>query len=149
EVTNELPITEALIKMSYMLYDMGRAFAEHFPAVEMVVIPGNHPRIQKKPRYKDKWNNWEWAMGEIVRAHAKDEFKVTVPKEMVYRHRVFDQVLGMTHGDGVRSNSFAGIPFYGMKQRRDALQALFRSLKQQQIDMMIMGHFHQFLFEKG
>ena len=49
----------------------------------------------------------------------------------------------MAHGDAVKSNSFAGIPFYGLRQRREALQALFRHLSLPQIDVLLMGHFHQ------
>lgn len=149
EVTNELPIGEALVKMAYALLDMGLAFRSSFPSVEFVVMPGNHPRLTKKPRMKDKWNNWEWVLGQFLAGLAGDKFTVTVPKDLVYVHPIFDQKIGITHGDGVKSASFAGIPFYGLKQRRDALQGLLKTLGMPQLDMLCYGHFHQLLFEEG
>jgi predicted phosphodiesterase len=55
----------------------------------------------------------------------------------------------MTHGDGVMSNSFAGIPFYGMRNRREAIQALMSQMGQKRLDMLLMGHFHQYVDWKG
>lgn len=149
EVTNEKPIGEALVEMGSALIDMGSAFAQRFEEVEFVVMPGNHPRLEKKPRMKNAWNNWEYVLGHYVKAAVKDLFTVTVPKDLVYVHQVFNKRIGITHGDGVKSNSFAGIPFYGMKQRRDAIQALLKDLGQPQIDMLCYGHFHQAIFEEG
>ncbi len=149
EVTNEAPIGEALVKMAYALFDMGLAFRSEFEAVEFVVMPGNHPRLTRKPRLKDKWNNWEWVLGMFLRALANGKFDVTVPKDLVYVHEVFQQRIGITHGDGVKSASFAGIPFYGLKQRRDALQGLLKTLRLPQLDMLCYGHFHQLLYENG
>jgi hypothetical protein len=72
-----------------------------------------------------------------------------VPKDLVYRHRVFDQVVGLTHGDGVKSNSFAGLPFYGLRQRQEAMQAMLRQLGQAQLDLLLMGHWHQWVHIDG
>lgn len=149
EVTNEKPASEAMVEMTYALYDMGRAFAESFEEVEFIVMPGNHPRFTKKPRSKNKWDNWEWVMGKFLEGLARDQFKVTVPKDIIYPHRIFDFKVGLTHGDGVQAQSFAGIPWYSMKQRRDALQALLKTLGQPQLDLLCYGHFHQLIFEEG
>jgi predicted phosphodiesterase len=149
EVTNELPIGEAMVKMAYALYDMGKAFAQEVPNVEMIVMPGNHPRLERKPRMKNAWNNWEWVMGMFIQALARDQFNVIVPKDLVYRHKAFKQVIGLTHGDGVKAQAFAGIPWYSMKQRRDAMQALLKSLGLPQLDLLIYGHFHQLIYEEG
>ena len=149
EVTNELPIGEALVRMTYALFDMGIAFAQEFPAVDFIVMPGNHPRLEKKPRLKNKWNNWEHVMGRLLGGLSQGKFNVIVPKDLVYIHPIFRFRIGVTHGDGVKSNSFAGIPFYGLKQRRDALQGLLKTLGNPQLDMLCYGHFHQLLFEEG
>ena len=149
EVTNEQPITEALVRMSYALYDFGRSLAETVPNVTMIVMPGNHPRLERKPRMKNAWNNFEWAMGMFVQALAHDTFTVVVPKDLVHRFTIFDQTIGLSHGDGVKSQSFAGVPWYSMKQRRDAIQALLKSLSLPQIDLLVYGHYHQMFFEEG
>lgn len=149
EVTNEFPMTEAVVKMAYMLFDMGCAFSEVFPSVEFIVMPGNHPRIQKKPRFKQKWNNWEYLMGQFIGALAGDRFKVTVPKDLVYQFNIFSQRIGVTHGDGQKVQAYAGIPYYGMEKRRTKLQALLKQLNLPQLDLLCYGHFHQMIFEEG
>lgn len=149
EVTNEFPMSESLVKMAYMLYEMGRNIAEEVPAVEMIVLPGNHPRKTKKPRAKQKWNNWEVVMGEFVKALAGKDFTVTVPRDLVYRHKIFDFNVGITHGDGAKAASFAGIPWYAMKQRQDGIQALLKELGQKGLDLLVYAHFHQLIWQKG
>lgn len=151
EVTNEIPITEALVKMAYALFDMGQAFAEEFPKVEFVVMPGNHPRLEKKPRAKQKWNNWEWVLGKFLEALGRQSkaFDVVVPKNLVHVHPIFNRQIGLTHGDGVKAQSFAGIPWYSMRQRREALQSLLKTLGAPQLDMLCYGHFHQLIYEEG
>ena len=144
EVTNAFPTSEALVKLAYLLHDFLGSLVAEFGDVELVVIPGNHPRQTKKPRFKQKTvTNFEYILGHMIAALSQGAYKVVVPKDMVYVHTVFDWRVGMTHGDGVKSNSFAGIPFYGIRQRREATQALLRSLGQPQIDFLLLGHFHQ------
>lgn len=144
EISNESSMPVALVKLAYLLHDMGISLAEHFPEVEFVFIPGNHPRLTKKPRFKGKTTtNWEYVLGKFVEALAQKSYKVSVPLAMIYIHKVFNWRLGMSHGDAVKSNSFAGIPFYGMRQRREAIQALMRHLGEPGIDYLLLGHFHQ------
>lgn len=152
EVTNEEPLTEALVRMAYALFDMGKAFAEEFPAVEFVIMPGNHPRIEKKPRNKNKWNNWEYVMGKFVQGLASASghaFDVTVRKALIHTHQIFNYRIGISHGDGVKAASFAGIPHYAMKARQDAIQALLKDLGQPQLDLLVYGHFHRLIYDEG
>jgi predicted phosphodiesterase len=149
EITNQFPMSEALVKLAYLIDSMGRAFAEEFPEVEFIFMPGNHPRLSKKPRHKAKWNNWDYVLGHFVAALSDKQYLVQVPKDIIYIHHVFETRIGMVHGDGVSSASFAGIPWYGMKSRRDAIQALLRHLGQPGIDYLLMGHFHQLLYWQG
>lgn len=149
EVTNAFPMSEALVKMAYMLLDMGLAWRSAFPEVELIVMPGNHPRLTKKPRSKGKWDNWEWVLGQFVKALAGDRFAVTVPKAIVHAFPIFGKRIGASHGDGVKAQSFAGIPHYAMKTRRDAMQALLKSIGEPTLDMLLYGHFHQLIYDEG
>lgn len=155
EVTNEIVMVDQATEMAHMLYNLYADCSERFPAVEMVVIPGNHPRLHKKPRHKQKFNNYEFMMGKMVegmvKANAGDNAALTVkvPRDLAYVHTIFDYRIAMMHGDGVMSNSFAGIPFYGLRQRREAIQALMSTVGEERIDMLLMGHFHQYMDWKG
>jgi predicted phosphodiesterase len=143
-ITNEDPVPVALVSLAHYLHDAFLSLAEVFPEVEVVCIPGNHPRTTMKPRFKQKTTtNYEYILGHFIAALAGKSYKVQVPKDMVYVHQVFNWRIGLNHGDGVKSNSFAGIPFYGMRQRRDALQSLLRHLGMPPVDFLLMGHFHQ------
>ena len=145
-VTNAEPMAQAVVDMAHMLFELGSDLAAILP-VRMVVMPGNHPRMTKKPTAKYKWNNHEHIMGHMVRALARDAFEVEVPRDLVYRMPVFDKVIGLTHGDGVKTVSFAGIPHYSLQRRRNALQQLLRETGNPQLDLLCYGHFHQLIYD--
>jgi predicted phosphodiesterase len=143
EINNENPLPVALVTLAYYLHDMGLSLAKEFGDVEFVFIPGNHPRTTKKMRFKQRTTtNWEYVLGHFVKALAQDSYKVSVPLSIVPIVKIFDFRLGLHHGDSIKSNSFAGIPFYGMRQRREAVQALLRHLGQPAVDYLAFGHFH-------
>jgi predicted phosphodiesterase/DNA-binding transcriptional MerR regulator len=144
EITNAMPMGEALTDMTYMLYDIALELSKT-TEVEVVVMPGNHPRMTKKPRNKQRYDNFEFIMGQFLKGLARDNFTVTVPKDIIYAHKVFDWRIGMTHGDGSKAASFAGIPFYGIKQRVNATQSMLSNLDLSRLDMLMMGHYHQML----
>lgn len=149
--TNALPMTEALTTLAYLTYDLLRGSLEGFQQVEAVIMPGNHPRLHKKPRAKQKWNNWEYVYGQLIKALAVKEprLTITVPKAIVYRHQIFDYTVGISHGDGVKAQSFAGIPHYSMARRQNAIQALLKDLGEKQLDLLVYGHFHQLIYDEG
>lgn len=156
EVNNQLVMTDQAVDMAYILFNFLNDMAERFEKVDMVIMPGNHPRVKKQPNHKNKFNNWEFMMGKMVEGmlgaavDGKDEdVRVIVPKNIVYIHDVFDKRIAMQHGDGVNSNSFAGIPFYGMRNRREGIQSLMSQVGQERVDMFMMGHFHQHLYWQG
>lgn len=144
EVNNQNPLPVALVTLAYYLHDMFVSLAAEFGNVEAIFVPGNHPRTTKKMRFKQRtMTNWEYVLGHMVRALAQDSYKVDVPLQIVPIFKIFNWRVGLHHGDSIKSNSFAGIPFYGMRQRREAVQALLRHLGQPQVDYLAFGHFHQ------
>lgn len=146
EVTNSMPVSETLVWMAYRLHEVYLEFAKTFPDVEVIVMPGNHGRLTKKPRFKEGFNNWEYVLGQFVKALAHGAYHVTVPKSILHPHAVLGARVGLTHGHGVNVNSFAGIPFYSMRSRRDAIQALLRQLGAPQLDLLVMGHWHSLMY---
>ena len=72
-----------------------------------------------------------------------------VPRDLVKIFPVYDKRIGIMHGDGVKSASFAGIPFYGLRSQRERIQALMSQTGQQRIDMLAIGHFHQYVYWGG
>lgn len=152
-VTNEMVMVEQATEMAYILFNFAQDLCEWFPEVEFIIMPGNHPRTTQKPQFKKKYDNWEYVMGKMVEgmvgAAQMDTLTIQVPKDMTYVHEVFDYRIAMMHGDGIQSNSFAGIPFYGMRNRREAIQSLLSQVGQERVDLFVMGHFHQHLYWSG
>ena len=150
--TNQITMVEQAADMAHMLYNLASDMQDYFPEVEIIVKVGNHPRTTKKPPYKQQFDNWEYMMGQMIKGMGQygcPSLKVTVPKDMVYIHDIFDYRIAMVHGHGVKSNSFAGIPFYGLRNQREAVQALMSQTGNQRVDMFIMGHFHQYIYWSG
>ena len=152
-ITNTMTLPEQSIEMGRVLYQMGADLSEYFPQVEFVVMPGNHPRLYKKPSMKNKFASWEYVMGKYVEglseASGIKNFTVDVPRDLVKVINVQGKRIGLMHGDGVKSASFAGIPFYGLRQQREAVQALMSQTDQARIDMFCIGHFHQYVYWSG
>ena len=152
EVTNEIVMVDQATEVAHMLYNLYADCAERFDEVEMVIMPGNHPRLFKKPRHKQKFNNFEFLMGKMVEGMvgvSANGGTVTVPRDLAYVHDIFNFRIALMHGDGVMSNSFAGIPFYGLRNRREAIQALMSTVGEDRVDMVLMGHFHQYMDWRG
>jgi hypothetical protein len=66
EVTNEIVMVDQATEVSHLLYNLFSDAAARFDEVEMVIMPGNHPRLFKKPRHKQKFNNFEFLMGKMT-----------------------------------------------------------------------------------
>ena len=149
--SNESPVSDQLVRMAHIMVDVIGSLSEVFPEVEVIVMPGNHPRLSKKPRHKRKYDNLEYIMGEMVKAIVKpiQNVEVIVPKDLIYIHDIMGYKVGMTHGDGYKSTSFAGIPFYGLARKRAAFQEGLKELGMPLVDMLVMGHFHQLLWWPG
>lgn len=149
--SNESPVSDQLVRMAHIMVDVIGSLSEKFSEVEVIVMPGNHPRLSKKPRHKRKYDNLEYIMGEMVKAIVKPikNVEVIVPKDLIYVHDIMGHKVGMTHGDGYKSTSFAGIPFYGLARKRAAFQEGLKELGMPLVDMLVMGHFHQLLWWPG
>ena len=150
EVTNAMVMVDQVVWMAGLLNDLIAKVAPYFSRVEVVVIPGNHPRTKKKPQAKNRFDSWEYMMGKLLEAkvlagNEHGNIHIAVPRDIIYIHEVYGYRIAMYHGDGIKSNNFAGVPFYGMKQQETALQKLCRDLGIPPVDQIAMGHWHQHL----
>jgi predicted phosphodiesterase len=150
DVTNASVMADQTFEMGRALYDMIVRLRQsgQFGEVRVYIVRGNHPRAHKIPRHKQPHANYEYLMGrhvaEMVRlTHGLGGVSVEVPRSSRLVVEVAGRRVCLTHGDGVKAASFAGIPWYAMKSKRDALQAMHRALGISQVDQISMGHFHQ------
>jgi len=118
-----------------------------FGKVFVPCVVGNHGRIHKKPRAKNRvFDNYEWVIYTFLQRHYQNDPNVTimVPDGADCQFQVYDKTILLTHGDQFRGGSgISGIftpLMLGMsrKQKRNA------SVKKP-FDIMICGHFHQLI----
>lgn len=145
DVSNALGMVDQAMDVADMLFSMAQDFVSEFPKVIFTVITGNHGRIHKVPRHKQRYENWDYVAGRALEQMVKKAglpVEVVVPRSTRHIIDVKGYRVCLTHGDGVKASSFAGIPFYSLKSKRDALQSMMRTLDILPVDQISMGHFH-------
>lgn len=156
DVTNASVMADQTFEMGQALYEMITSLARsgQFGEVRAYIVRGNHPRAHKVPRHKQPHASWEYLMAKQVQSAVRmttglTDVTVEAPRSTRHIIDVAGYRVCLTHGDAVKAANFAGIPFYGLKARRDALQSMMRTLGLAQIDQISMGHFHQPIWWPG
>lgn len=142
--TNDLPLAEATIQFGLdgarwveSLLELG------FRQIRFAGVVGNHPRLHKKPRAKQAFDNADWIAYHTMRlALAKNEaISFEIPKANRWPVLVHGWRFLLWHGDGVRS-TMPGVPWGGIMRRAHSLQNEYTAAGQP-IDYFCLGHFHQ------
>jgi predicted phosphodiesterase len=115
--------------------------------LHVICVPGNHPRLSKKPKSKGyNTDNVDWLLYHLVAREFVDEPRVTFQVGTATDHQV--QVNGftfhVTHGDQARGGSgilgaIGPIMRLDMKKRKWAMQT------GNEYDYLLTGHFHTFV----
>jgi hypothetical protein len=149
--TNSQTLYEAVVHWIEALLAMERALADQFGAVHNEVTFGNHGRDSKKPRAKQRAaHNIEWLLYKWLERETKADKRITwhIPDSADTLFTIYDTRYLLTHGDQFRGGSgIAGAlsPLLlgsHRKTRRAAASG-------RPFDIMVMGHFHQYLTLPG
>jgi hypothetical protein len=148
--TNEFNAAEACVRFSVDCAEFIRGLVPHFKRINVIGVPGNHPRAKKKPQAKNAHNNGDWLAYHMMRLAMDDCPSVhwQIPNgsfESVLVAKNW-RVLAM-HGDGIRS-SMPGVPWGGVVRRVTTLQQQFEQGRRP-IDYVVMGHFHNIAAIEG
>lgn len=143
QITNDRTIDEAVVDFSHDFAEFLLAFKPYFEEIEIVCVPGNHPRRSQKPMAKLQQANADWLHYNFTAALLRDDeqFVFNHPRShfadalICGRHRML-----FMHGDGIRS-TMPGVPWGGVVRRVTTLQSQFAKAGQP-IDYVAMGHFH-------
>ena len=123
------------------------ALQEQFPHLWVVSVAGNHGRMTKKPRAKNRaFTNFDWVIAQLLRRHFARDRRVTwlIPDGpdawfQVYNHRYL-----LTHGDQFRGGDGL-IGALGPILRGDTKKRARNANVGLAYDTMLMGHWHQYL----
>lgn len=145
--TNEDAIMRSLLVLTDLLIDGINLHLEYFKNIFVVGVVGNHGRLHKKVRAKNKvFDNYEWLVLQFLARHFKDDKRITfqIPDGPDAIFQIYNQRFLLTHGDQFKGgNAIAGIfsPLmlgYHRKQKK-------QSSINKNFDVMMVGHFHQYV----
>jgi hypothetical protein len=145
--TNEEPIARSIFELANLLRDGIGMLADEFGKVFVPCEVGNHGRMDKKPRAKNKvYDNFEFIIYQILARDFKNDDRVTflIPDGPTLQYQLYNTSYLMEHGDAYKGGSgIAGVlsPLLLGMHRKHKKQAAMKK----PFDYMIMGHWHQYI----
>jgi hypothetical protein len=129
-------------RVAYIMAQGIGFLSPHFENIYVPCIVGNHPRLSKKPAFKERYYNWDYLCYQWQAVFCKDLLNVRfdVPKAPFMLFNAEKTRIIMLHGDWVRS--WMGLPYYGIER---ALMRLREMLQAQgdYFDVALLYHFHR------
>jgi predicted phosphodiesterase len=145
--TNEAPILASVIKLTELLHQGIQLLVDQFGRVDVQCVVGNHGRLHKKPRAKNRvFDNYEWLIYQhLAKSFAGDpRVNFVIPDGPDCVFKVYNQTFLLTHGDQFKGGSgISGIftPLHLGLHRKQSKQAAIHA----SFDVMLLGHFHQYI----
>lgn len=145
--TNEDAIARSLLLLLDLLIDGINLLLSKIDRVFIPCVVGNHGRLHKKPRAKNKvFDNYEWLLYKFLQRHFLDNKRVSflIPDGPDAHFRIYDQNFLLTHGDQFKGgNAIAGIfspLMLGFHKKQKKQASINKSF-----DVMLVAHFHQYV----
>lgn len=147
--TNELPSGPILLDITANLIWALEAMADKFGKVFVPGVAGNHGRLHKKPRFKDRaFCNFDWVIYHLLAMHfVKDKrFTFHIPDGPDAAYTVLGHRYLLTHGDNIGTNGGDGIiGALGPILRGEFKVRNSSALMGRPFDSIMMGHWHQYI----
>lgn len=145
--TNELTSGETLIDIVGALTWAIDRLLEKFPEVYVPGVAGNHGRMHKKPRAKNRaFTNFDWIICQLLRKHFAKERRVKwlIPDGPDAWYRIYSHRYLLTHGDQFRGGDGI-IGALGPIMRGQVRKMARNSNIGLEFDTMLIGHWHQWM----
>lgn len=145
--TNEACINESILELADILISGAGALADEFGKILVVGVTGNHGRMHRKPRMKNRaFENFEWLIYQMMVRYFKTDkrFSFLIPDGSDAQYQVYGTNFLLTHGDQFRGGTgISGVyaPLMLGSHRKQRRQAQVKKA----FDVMIMGHWHWYM----
>lgn len=145
--TNEFPTGATVFHYAEQIASGLNLLLEEFGRVFVPCIVGNHGRLDKRVRFKNRVkDNWDWVLYQVLATYFKNNKHITfyIPDSPDASWPVYDFTYRATHGDQFRGgNGIAGIfsPILRGDHKKRKRQASVGA----PYDYLIIGHWHQLL----
>ncbi len=147
--SNEAPIQVSMRVLTDILIEGIGTLADEFKKIHVPCVTGNHGRMHKKPRAKNRaFENFEWTVYQNLATYFKRDSRVTfdVADGSDAFFNVYQSRFCLTHGDQFRGGD--GIGGIMVPIMRGAAK---KQVRQQAIsdpfDVLMMGHWHQYIHQ--
>jgi hypothetical protein len=121
-----------------------RTLSEYFEKIEVSCVVGNHGRMSKKPVSKKKYDNFDYLaynFSKIRFSGQEDKIIFDIPTSPMLVKNILGYNFLIRHGD-TKVQSYAGIPFYGIKRADSQIKQTYIHFKDIVIHYDILGHNH-------
>lgn len=145
--TNELTSAETLIDIVGSIAWALKIMADKFGHVWVISVAGNHGRMTKKPRMKNRAaTNFDWVIAQLLCRQFVDDkrFSWQIPDGSDALYSVYNHRFLLTHGDQFRGGDGI-IGALGPILRGDTKKRARNANIGLTYDTMLMGHWHQYL----
>lgn len=147
DLKGQLPVTSSIIEMAYYLSDRLNKLAKQYKNIKVMMINGNHSRLNSKPTLDLKAFDFEHLLYELMRVQVTEK---NVKFEYSYSTYLIDNIgtedspkyVGLFHGDNKSFNptSEAGV----LKQF-----GIFDELFGVRVHSLMSGHTHKPIFSSS
>jgi len=139
--TNGANIVQQASDGAYMIAQALTSIASFFDDVEVVCVGGNHGRMHKKPRAKERELSFDYILYQIVGflVAKQPNIRMRISKSFYELVNVDGFKILLMHGDSIKGS--LGIPFYGVERASSRLRSLL-DMVGERFDVVMIGHFH-------
>lgn len=146
--TNEDTMLASLDFWIDPLADCLRMISEEYGKLHVPVVVGNHGRMTRKPRAKQRArDNFDWFIGRALQRIFKDDPKITfdVSDNADCQIPCYDRSVMLTHGDQARGGGGIG-GIWPPIMRLDARKRARYDAVDQGYELLVIGHWHQLVY---
>ena len=148
QITNETHILETVLHWTGQLAAGINMLSAHVEDIHIPCFAGNHGRMTKKPVMKDRNNrNFDWFIYKLLQDKCPG-VTFDIPQDTSARWKVYNTKYHGTHGDRFRGGGGIGgimVPI----RRGAALLHQAEAVMGSPFDILILGHFHQYITDDG